>query len=169
MTGCYWAHAKSSYVLHGPLTRYALFRVAHAPGNAGNVFPPLWVKDLDMHNGTCVTHVLWCRPGSPPSGFLWSLWRGKRSRHSWRMLNRQFYVSGKRPVAVSEIWHVENETVLLNEKSLYFELSKKYGLISLDEKQQQPYNVDNHAMRCPIKQMHNPNHYISCSRVILNG
>ena len=31
------------------------------------------------------------------SGFLWSQWRGKRSRHSQRMRNPQFYVSGKRP------------------------------------------------------------------------
>ena len=33
------------------------------------------------------------------SGFLWSLWWGKGSRHSRRMRNQQFYVSGKRPMA----------------------------------------------------------------------
>ena len=34
-------------------------------------------------------------------------WRGKRSRHSWRMRNPQFYVSGKRPMpySVLEIAH----------------------------------------------------------------
>ena len=32
------------------------------------------------------------------SGFLWSRWRDKRSRHSRRMRNPQFYVSGKRPM-----------------------------------------------------------------------
>ena len=51
-----------------------------------------------MHHGTCVTHVPWCMPGSLTSGFLWSRWRlgrGKRSRHSRRMRNPQFYVSGK--------------------------------------------------------------------------
>ena len=36
--------------------------------------------------------------GSLTSGFLWSRWRGKRSRHSRRMRNPQFYVSGKRPM-----------------------------------------------------------------------
>ena len=33
------------------------------------------------------------------SGFLWSRWRGKRSRHSRRMHNPQCYVSGKMPMA----------------------------------------------------------------------
>ena len=46
---------------------------------------------------TCVTHVPWCMPGSLTSDFLWSRWRGKRSRHSRRTHNPQFYVSGKRP------------------------------------------------------------------------
>ena len=45
-----------------------------------------------------VTHVPWCMPGSLTSGFLWSRWRGKRFRHSRRMRNRQFYISGKRPI-----------------------------------------------------------------------
>ena len=67
-------------------------------GNAGNVFPPPRVSDPDMHHGTCATHVPWCMPGSLTSGFLWSRWRGKRSRHSRCMRNPQFYVSGKRPM-----------------------------------------------------------------------
>ena len=64
-----------------------LLRVAHAPGMPGTFF---------MHHGACVTHVSLCMPGSLTSGFLWSRWRGKRSRHSRRMRNPQFYVSGKR-------------------------------------------------------------------------
>ena len=55
----------------------------------------------DMHHGTCVTHVPWCMPGSLTIGFLWSRWRGKRSRHSRRMRNPQFYVSGQRPIQSS--------------------------------------------------------------------
>ena len=65
-------------------------------GNAGNVFPPPRVSDPDIHHGTCVTHVPWCMPGWITSGFLWSRWRGKGSRHSQRMRNPQFYVSDKR-------------------------------------------------------------------------
>ena len=56
------------------------------------------LSDPDMHHGTCVTHVPWCMPGSLTSGFRWSRWRGNRSRHSRRMRNTQFYVSGKRPM-----------------------------------------------------------------------
>ena len=55
-------------------------------------------SDPDMHHGTCVTHVPWCMPGSLTSGFLWRRWRVNRSRHSRRMRNPQFYVSGKRPM-----------------------------------------------------------------------
>ena len=48
-----------------------------------------------MHH---VTHVPWCMPGSLTSCFIWSRWRGRRSRHSRRMHNPRFCVSGKRPV-----------------------------------------------------------------------
>ena len=82
----------------GPLTRYVTLRVAHAPGMPGTFTPPPRVSDPDMHHGTCVTHVPWYMPGSLTSGFLWSRWRGKRSRHYRRMPNPQFYVSGKRPI-----------------------------------------------------------------------
>ena len=87
------------WLLNGPLARYVKLRVAHAPGMPGTFSPPRRVCDPDMHHGTCVTHVLWCMPGSLTSGFLWSWWRGKRSRHSRRMRNRQYYVPGKRPMA----------------------------------------------------------------------
>ena len=65
----------------GHLTRYVILPAAHASGMPGTFSPP-----------------------SPPllltSSFLWSRWRGKRSRHSRRMRNPQFYVSGKRSMAV---------------------------------------------------------------------
>ena len=65
----------------------------------GTFFLAPQVSDLDMHHGTCLTHVPWCTLGSLTSGFLWNQWRGELSRHSRRMCNSQFYVSGKRPVA----------------------------------------------------------------------
>ena len=68
-------------------------------GNAGNVF--------SRHRGlaipTCITARAWCMPGSLTSSFIWSWWRGKRSRHSRRMRNPQFDVPGKRPMAVQLI------------------------------------------------------------------
>ena len=82
----------------GPLIRYVKLRVAHAPGMPGTFFPPPRVSDPDMHHGTCMTHVPWCMPGSLIDGFFWSRWRGKRSLHSQRMRNPQFYVFGKGPM-----------------------------------------------------------------------
>ena len=83
---------------HGPLARYAKLRVAHAPGMPGTFSPSPRFSDPDMHHGTCVTHVPWCMSGSLTSGFLWSRWWGKCSRHSQPMHNPQFYVSGKMPI-----------------------------------------------------------------------
>ena len=82
---------------YGLLTRYVQLGVARAPGMPGTFSPPPRVSYPDMHHGTCVTHAPWCMPGSLTSGFLLSRCREKRSRHSQRMRNPQFYVSGKRP------------------------------------------------------------------------
>ena len=71
----------------------------------GTFFSPPRVSDPDMQHGTCVTHVTWCMPGYLTSGVIWSRWRGKRSRHSRRMRNPQFYVSGKRPIAADVLAH----------------------------------------------------------------
>ena len=66
-------------------------------------FPRRWLQRKPivsypgLHHGTCVTHMPWCMSGS--------LTRGggeNSSRHSQRMRNPQFYVSGKRPKVV--IW-----------------------------------------------------------------
>ena len=59
---------------------------------------PPWVSECEMDHGTCVPLVPWCIPGSLTSCFLWSRWLGKHARHSRRMHNAQFYVSGKRPI-----------------------------------------------------------------------
>ena len=67
-------------------------------GNARNDFPASGVSNPDMHHSTCIPHVPWCIPESLTSGVLWSRWWGKRSRHSQRMRNPQFYVSGKTPM-----------------------------------------------------------------------
>ena len=88
---------------NGPLARYVKLRVAHAPRMPGTLSPPPRVSGPDMHYDTCVTHVPWCMPRSLTSGFLWSRWRGIRSRHSRRMRNPQFYVSGKRPMLTSAV------------------------------------------------------------------
>ena len=88
---------------HGPLTRYTKVWVAHAPIMLGTFSPPPRVSYSDMHHSTCVTHVQWCMPGSLTSCFLWSQWWGKRSRHSRRMRNPQFCLSGKRSMEITAL------------------------------------------------------------------
>ena len=83
---------------NGPLARYLKLRVAYAPGIPGTFSSPPRVSDPDMHHGTCMIHAQWWMPGSLTSGFLWSRWQGKCSRHSRRMRNPQFCISGKRPI-----------------------------------------------------------------------
>ena len=83
-------------VCNGPLTRHVKLLDAHAPGMSGTFSPQPRINDPDMYHGTCVTPVPWCMPGSLTSGFLWSRWRRKLYRHSRRMRNPQFYVSGNR-------------------------------------------------------------------------
>ena len=89
------------FEVHGPLARYLKLRVAHAPEMPGTFSPLPRPSDPDMRHGTCVTHVPWRMSGSLTSCSLWSQCRGKRSQHSRRMRNPQFYVSGKRPMCDS--------------------------------------------------------------------
>ena len=101
-----------------PLARYVKLQIAHAPRIPGTFSPPPRVSDPDMHHGTCVTHVLWCMPGSLTSGFRWKSVGGKRSRHSRRMRNPQFYVSGKRPTGQ---WEDDNGPVRIENTQLFFQ------------------------------------------------
>ena len=58
--------------------------VAHAPGMPGSFSPApdlLAIRDAVMHVGIANLR-----------------WRGKRSRHSRRIRNPRFYVSGKSPI-----------------------------------------------------------------------
>ena len=50
------------------------------------------VSDPGMHHGTCARAAIYAGIANPR-------WRGKRSRHSRRMRNPQFRVSGKRPMS----------------------------------------------------------------------
>ena len=89
---------------NGRRARYVKLQVAHASGMQGTFSLPPRDSDPDMHHGTCVTRVPWCLPGSQTGGFLWSRKWGKRSQHSRRMRNQQFYVSDKRPVQGQGLW-----------------------------------------------------------------
>ena len=99
-------HRRLSY---GSLTRCAKLRVAQAPGMPGTFSPrhrlewKLLVSDPGMHHALAVMYVRIANPR----------WRGKRSRHSRRMRNPQFCVSGKRPIAL-----LHNRCVRMNSSIL---------------------------------------------------
>ena len=79
---------------HGPLSRYVKLRVAHAPGMPGTFSPSPTSKETTNYPA-CITARAVMHPGIANPR-----WRGKRSRHSRRMRNPQFYISGKRPMGL---------------------------------------------------------------------
>ena len=112
---------------HGSLAWYVNFRFAHEPGMPGTFFLPPRVSDPNMHHETCVTHVPWCFPGSLTSGFLIIRSRGKRSQHSRYMRNPQFYVFGKRPIAVSSQKAQNREWTVSNFHRKWWHFSLAWG------------------------------------------
>ena len=97
-------------------------------GNAGNVFPALAIP-------TCITARAPCTClGSLRSGILWSRCREKRTRHSRRMRNPQFYVSSKRPIYhMSILFFVTSHFLSQYISNLFFDkyinviLTKSFG------------------------------------------
>ena len=75
------------HTTNGPLTIYVVLCVAHAR-ECRERFP----RQRSLNSDPDIM------PGSLTSDFLWSWWRGKRSQHSRRMRNPQFYVSDKWPI-----------------------------------------------------------------------
>ena len=72
---------------HWPLTRYVKLRMRREHFLRHQLQRKPRVSDPGMHHG--MMHA----------GIANPRWRGKRSRHSRRMHNPQFYVSGKRPMS----------------------------------------------------------------------
>ena len=93
---------RQNYLCNGPLARYANSRVAHAPGMPGTFSPPPTSKKTASWQSQHATrHVRHAR-AVMHVGIATPRWRGKRSRHSRRMHNSQFYVSVKRPMDILE-------------------------------------------------------------------
>ena len=86
---------------NGLLARYVKLRVAHAPGMPGPFFPPPTSKETASYRSRHESrHVRHAR-AVMHVGIDNMRWRGKRSRHSRRMRNPSFYVSGKRPMELT--------------------------------------------------------------------
>ena len=101
----------TTFLPNGPLTRYFKLRIAHTPGMPGAFSPPPTSKETaswrsrhasrHVRHARAVMHV----------GIANPRWRGKRSRHSRRMRNPQFQVSGKRPMLPTFpciVFHLDN-------------------------------------------------------------
>ena len=102
---------------YGPLTRYVKLRVAHGPGMLGTFFPSPTSKETSskrprhpsrhVRHTRVVMHV----------GIANPRWRGKRTRHSRRVRNPQFYVLARGPLFrwrhQSTQWEVTNTAILI--------------------------------------------------------
>ena len=83
---------------HGPHDRCVKLRVAHAPGMPGTFSPPSTSKETASERSRRASrHVRHAR-AVMHVGIANARWREKRSRHSQRMRNLQFCVSGKRHI-----------------------------------------------------------------------
>ena len=86
----------------------------------GTFSPPPRVRDPDMHQGTCVTHVPWWMPGPLNSGFLWIRFRGENVPGipgACATCHFAYLIRSPCP------WYL-----LLAHKSLHFRSSWSYGL-----------------------------------------
>ena len=80
---------------HGSLTRYGKLQIAHGPGMPGTFSPtPTSKGTASLRSRHASRHLRHAR-AVMHVGIANPRWRGKRSRHSRRMNNPQFYVSGK--------------------------------------------------------------------------
>ena len=107
---------------NGPLARYVILRVAHAPGMPGTFYPPPRFSDPDMHHGTCVTHVPWCMSGSLTSSFLWSRPRGKTF---------PAFPAHAQP-AILRIWQEAHVETLRNKCKIHQECNLAFGVMFHD-------------------------------------
>ena len=82
-------------------------RVAHAPGMPGTFSPPTPSKETAGERSRHASRHVCDRTCRDACRDRWPEVAGKRSLHSRRMRNPQFYVSGKRPV--ESVSHVFNK------------------------------------------------------------
>ena len=83
-------------VLHGHLARYEKLRVAHAPDLPGMFSPSATLNETTRYRSRYASRHVRDARSVMHVGIDNPRCRGKRSRHSRRMRNPYFYVSGKR-------------------------------------------------------------------------
>ena len=83
---------------HGSLARYVKLRVTYAPGMPGTFSQPLTSKDTASYRSRHASRHVRDAHSVIHVGIIKPQRRGKLPRHSGRMRNPQFHVSGKRPM-----------------------------------------------------------------------
>ena len=108
---------EQKFQIHWPLTRYAKLWVVHAPGMPGTFSQCHRLqRTASQRSRHASRHVRHAR-AVMHVGIANSRWRGKCSRHSRRMRNPQFCVSGKKPMdnatsKQSALKHFDTQTKL---------------------------------------------------------
>ena len=85
--------------IRGSLTRYVKLWVAHAPRMSETFPPPPTSKETTSSRSCHASRLGRHARALMHGGIANPRWRGKLSRHSRRMRNPQFYVSGKLPIS----------------------------------------------------------------------
>ena len=114
LNGLFLPRSKSLWWAHGPLARYVKLRV-RMPRECRERFP----RHRRWAIPTCITARAsrTCRDACRDRQLLVSFeigGGGKRSRHSRRMRNLQFYVSGKRPMVAQAGNSLSNQRASLS-------------------------------------------------------
>ena len=132
ITRFYWLQLPhpSAHIGHGPFVRYVKILGCACTVNS----PPSRVSNLNVHHGTCLTHVPRCILGSLTSDFLWSRWRGKRSRHSRCIHSVTYLVRG--PYNEQVLWdrgclHISKAVVDISELMIWKDIRTKTELMKL--------------------------------------
>ena len=100
-------------MINGSLTRYVKLQVAHMPGMPATYSPPPTSKETaNQRSQHASRHVRDARTVMHV-GITKQRWRGKSSRHSRRMHNPQYHVSGKRSMHIF-INHIAFLKIMIN-------------------------------------------------------
>ena len=94
-------------------------RVAHASGMPGTFSPPPTSKESASHRSQHASRYVRDARTVIHAGIAYPRCRGKRSLHSRRMCNRQFYVSGKGPMIH---WIKQDKTELSTQVKIVMDL-----------------------------------------------
>ena len=98
-----YQNVPASGCFHGPLTRYVKLWAVHASGMPGTFSPPPTSKETASWRSRHASRHVRLARAVMHVGIANPRWREKRSRHSRRMRNPQFYLSVQRTIVIRRI------------------------------------------------------------------